>query len=209
MSDVSDILVRYLVDEGFRAEFDGDLDGVLARFELDDETRDALRARDERVLGLIGRAVGPEDTSIPTEAPPTPPASRPTPKLPGIELWLQVVPIATGEGEDARIQWHVSLLPSRDQPPAVPSGAAGAAILYRIALEPHTTATDEGLHVTFGSTFTLDGETSETTAPAPTPWGHDPTSAETKRAADAVREASPEDRYEAILRLIDAIGGPS
>jgi len=207
MSAAGDLLARYLIDDAFRRAFDDDPERVLAQHDLEDDERAALLARDERVLALIGRAVGaPKPSSEPSPEPspvraPDPPPPTAELELPPIAVWLSVLPRASEADGATRVRWQVSL---HAEPPDEQEIAAQHGVAFRIDLEPATTTYRGAERVVFRSTIGPHESTSAAAPIAPS-WDHDTESPDVAAAVERVRLAEPTERFQAVLELAHAL----
>lgn len=210
MAGVRELLVRYLIDDELRTAFERDPAAVLADFELADDERAALLARDERVLALIGRSLGPNaDPGAPgVEATSDPAAGDPAASDPGtalelapIGVWLSVLPHATAADGVTRVQWQVSL---HTEAPDEAEVARARGVVFKIDLEPCATRYGGREHVVFRSTIGA-AQTRGADAPVSPAWEHDLERPETVAAIATVRAAEPDRRLEALIALAETL----
>ena len=91
---LADFLVRTVLDEAFRELARTNPQRAFEGFDLSEDEKEILCARDQRLLGLLGAAVAQENRSgedRPAEIPS--PRGAPTkPSLPEVKLLLRLVP---------------------------------------------------------------------------------------------------------------------
>ena len=226
----ADFLIRTVLDETFRELAATDPQRAFEGYDLNDEERDILRARDGRLLGLLGHAVerdaAPEkDAALKVESHA---ASQPLPTLPEVKLVLRLTPfVAQGPESDPRVSYEASLeswrgthesdandpQPEDESEPARPSPPAEVKWLVRIA--PTVVGPQEGgMMVSYAASIHplaagVDEPAPPTPVPTPTPvsppWNHHVDSSAAKAAARAVLASDPNRRYEKLLDLIQAL----
>jgi len=220
------VLVRYLLDEGFRAHMDAAPEAALAEYDLTEEERAALIARDDRVLDLIGAEVraSPREPGVAPPPEPHDEAAAVAPEditLPEVALYLRLVPrTSRDEAGQLRVQYLTRIYPSPPDPavplpggPGIPERDDPALKLpeatFRLRLAPQVYRRGEDLEVHYrGAIHAVGPEAPPATrSTVASPWGHDTGSAAVRAAAEAVHAAEPEDRYAAILDLITAMKG--
>jgi hypothetical protein len=223
--DAGRVLVRYLLDEGFRARMDAAPEEALAEFDLTEEERATLIARDEHVLELIGAAVraSPRDPSVapPPETPGQVATVTPAEiTLPAVELYLRLEPrTSRDELGQLRVQYLTRIFPLPPDPNVPLPGGPGIpeeddpelqlpGTTFCLRFTPQAYRKGEALDLHYrGSIHAMGQEAPPSRSTVASPWGHDTGSAVVRSAAEAVHAAEPDDRYEAILELISAMKG--
>jgi hypothetical protein len=216
-------LERAALDRAFRAVARTDPDASFEGFALSEEERAILRRQDEEMLGLLAEILRARAPAEVERAPEPPEMPHPLPvtgrALPPVELILQVVPVISRDEAGAIRLSHLASLyaapPAGSPLPPPPSGAPEGArppVLFRIVVAPHAaTLPDGGTLVTYaGNLVSIEAETRAAGAAAArpsSPWGHRVDSEGARRAARAVREAAPADRYARLLDLVAALTG--
>lgn len=201
------LLSRIANDEAFRDWLAEAPDEALAEFVLSEREARLFREGGTAAAALLSweaRGVPrpkPRSTSSPATAPPAHTA------LPTADFILQVTPTPQSNSDG---QVHLAHLAGLHPGGADPKSLQGAC--FSIRLSPLATPQSDGsLQVQY--TATIDpiedslggsGDVPDTAVPT-APWGHDLTSPDVLQAAEQVHAAAPEERHDAILRLIEAM----
>ena len=226
----ADFLIRTVLDDAFRELAVADPQRAFEGYDLNDEERDILRARDGRLLGLLGHAVEQDVASEePTESEDDSPTSaQPLPNLLEVKLLLRLTPYVAQDAESgARISYEASLQPwpggqeanSNDPQPDHETEhddqGPPAEIKWMVRITPNVVGSEEaGLMVSYAASIhplaeRIEEQRPSTLGPAPKsarpPWYHHADSSAAKAAARAVRASAPSRRYEKLLELIHAI----
>ncbi len=212
---VADFLVRTALDDAFCELALTDPERAFEGYDLSEQERDILIRRDERLLGLLGGAVGhghaaaedsPQRESQEADA-------APSPELPEVKLLLRLAPqVAQTPGAGANVAYAASLHTwpaDRDARADQPSSGAPPEIEWLVRFTPTVVASgEEGLTVAYSAAIEpLDAVSDKPKPPAAAnpPWNHHVDSAAAKAAARAVRASDAGGRYEKLLGLIHAL----
>ncbi len=184
--DLERFLVRAVLDAEFCALARRDPDAAFTGYALSDEDRQTLRAGDEGVLRLLGRAL--------RGAAPAGPEREPTPAAgdaagPAAEAVAPIAPV-----QPVPLQ-PVSLLVTI-QPFAI-STPAGVQLSFGASIAPAATAAVDAAPRANEAPAGAAGD-----AASPSPWEHDLGSQRTRDAAAAVHAAAAGERRECILALL-------
>lgn len=214
----ADFLIRTVLDEAFRELAMADPQRAFEGYDLSDEEREILSSRDDRLLGLLGRAVAQGQESVEHLETPrsSEAAAQSLPNLPEVKLVLRLAPHTPQPSEPAsRAAYEASLHPwldeyadeeSNDTPPrlawivritptVVDSRETGLTVAYSASIHPFVVRTGH-----------RDSSAQEPTqALASPPWNHHIESSAAKDAARAVRASDASERYEKLLDLIHAL----
>jgi len=216
-------LERAALDRGFRSLARADPEASFEGFALSEDEKAILRRQDEGMLGLLADVLRSRAPVEAARAPEPPEGIHPLPvtgrALPPVELILQVVPVPSRDEAGAIRLSHFASLhaapfagePLPPPPPNAPEGAKPP-VRFRIVVAPHAaTLPDGGTVVTYvGNLVSMEAEAGAAAADAPhpaSPWGHRVGSDAARRAARAVGEAAPADRYARLLDLVAALTG--
>lgn len=188
-------LVRLVMDDGLRQTLRDDPEAAFDGSGLTAEQREVLVARDERMLALIAGTF-----DAPREAPP--PAPDPVQVEPSY-LMIRLVPQAwQDEAGQLQLAYQASVHP---WPSETPPGAVS--FLMRVA--PRAVHAGGGqVRLTYSASIqpAPRGEAPPAAPPSEdSPWGHRVDDAAARAAAEAVKAAPPEERYDRLLDLISAI----
>ena len=113
----ADFLIRTVLDEQFRELAVADPHRAFEGYDLSDREREILLARDGRLLGLLGQAMGQDEPSV------EPPdgdvgaatSASPTPGLPEVKLLLRLTPFVAQDPESGqKVSYEASLHPWPD-----------------------------------------------------------------------------------------------
>lgn len=189
-----DLMVALTLDPSLRDRLRADPDAVFADYELTAHQREVLLRGDEEILGLMAEAVGARVEPPPRPAPP-PPEAPPT-VLPEGRLRVTLQPQSVGD----QWVWAASIAPYLEAEP-VPEGAFS--FLLRFVPSPvQRPDGTEAVRCTASVTpLGLPPEPVELGSP----WGHRTDTPEVRDAAEAVRAAPADQRYERILDLVAAV----
>ncbi|MCK4659218.1 MAG: hypothetical protein KAV82_06810 [Phycisphaerae bacterium] len=223
----TDFLIRALLDEAFRELAMTDARRAFEGYDLSDEERNILHSQDERVLGLLGKAVTRGEASAePSER--RGPSNTETASLlvlPEVKLLLRLAPHTPQPSEPgSQMTYEASLRPwpgdltskgtdaEGGRPIEEPDDGMPPAIEWMIRVTPTVVDSQEaGLKVSYSASihpFTVGPDRihasaqEATQALASPPWNHHIASSAAKTAAKAVRVCGAGERYEKLLDLI-------
>ena len=224
-SGVRELLIRAALDVDFRRQILSDPEATFAEYALSDEQREILRSADERMHDLLGAAVraglssqNESRSSESTAAAEENPKGEPPPvdsEAGDARLLLQVVPDVRQEEGGVRIAYTASLhaLPEGTDPESVPipdeaaqgSGLPPLRMVVQVTPTIHT-GDDRQTRIAFSASLkTLFDSDAPRARSGDSPWNHQTESRAARQAAEAVRAASPEDRFDRLLALAQAL----
>jgi hypothetical protein len=182
MADAGELrrfLVKAVLDDEFRRLARTSPNAAFEGFDLTEEEQDALRRRDQDVLALLGRALRGDAVPEP------PPASAPDFSAPPAAQQPTSFPLP-----EITLALHVA-------PQALQLPDGRLQVTYAASVQPLQEAPR--------------GETEPPPAAAAAPpstgteWGHGVDSPATRAAARSVKDAPPEERFDRLLDLVEAL----
>ena len=187
-NDLSEVFTRFVLDPPFREAFCTDPKATLEGYSLTEGERKLLLSTDHQSIELLGKALAQSGMGHATAT--NPPSSDGENKeeapngirLPPVHFLVTIQPQAIQHADGSIHLSHSAFVKPVDMPPVQ---------------EPSIESSDKN-----DSAPQYPQNT-----PAPSPWGHQIDTPETKDAAKAVREASPEDRYDRLMDLISTMQG--
>jgi hypothetical protein len=201
-------LEKVVLDDTFRELASSDPDRAFEGFDLTDWHREVLRRQDHEVLALLGEVLRDEKGSLPQRVE-TGPTSEPTGTVPDLDEAQLVVHLRPYAHQDEQGAIQLTYAASIHQWPAPAAEPGMVSFLLRVMPQAALAAGGQ-LHISYAAMI----------QPAPRP-GEDPpppgppvpqsssgplaVPSEVVNATDAVRAASPEDRYQRLLDLIEAL----
>ncbi|MBL7223157.1 MAG: hypothetical protein ISS72_04830, partial [Candidatus Brocadiae bacterium] len=208
----ADFLIRTVLDEQFRELAVADPHRAFEGYDLSEREREILLARDGRLLGLLGEAIGQD------EAPAEPPHSdvgaatsaSPTPSLPEVKLLLRLTPfVAQDPQSGTKVSYEASLHPwpddgdpksgdaRRGQKTEPDGDCPPTEIKWMVRVVPTIVGSQEsGLVVSYSASIHPVAEDADdvrpsaeapTPKPASSPWTHHVESSAARAAARAGR----------------------
>ena len=216
--DITRLLIDSALEPELRRRLEDSPDAVFEDYDLTGEQRELLRHPDRRLLPVLGAALeqgaaGEQRAAIERRVSPLQPEIQPiqiavdSRMLPDTQMALTVVPCVIGE----RISFAawISPLPEGGDPSRLPLPVGSAlpgtplAPLYAVIHLSAALSNDEDGAARVNMWASFGQNSNAVTAPQPAA----PQSEAVRTAAEAVRAAAPEDRYEKLAALVRAIRG--
>jgi len=180
-----------LLDPAVRAAFDADPLAVLDAFDLSPADRRALAEQGPEALALLGQVTTGPAAALPVDAT----EGRGAYALQTASVGLAVVPLSVDAA--GHVRWSATLLPGDATP--TPAGA------LRLQVDLHATLRE-------GQVSVAPQVRQVTSEPPPPPprgtWALRTVGDDVAAAAARVHAAAPDQRVNAVLALLDAMGAP-